>query len=298
MSRKAVLRACSLMFLSSIFDESATAQLPVGSSINPMMPISKLSKLASTLEQCERFRGTLLLCGGGTIPLAIREEFYIQGKGDEGTLVLIPSASPRSDAGDFSTWLDYWSGFPWKGVEVLHVIHRDQASDKSLVAMMRRATAVWLSGGDQQRLSDRYVGTPIERELHELLARGGIVGGTSAGAAIASSTMIASGLSEPQFADGLQFLPRTIIDQHFTQKNRHGRLIKAIKAHPNRIGVGIDESTGIFVNRRESRVVGDGSVFLFHADALQSSRIEKNVRYRRLQAGDSLDTKELEFSSP
>ena len=298
MPRTAFLRTCSLMFLSSIFDDKATAQLPIDASVSKVVPDSKLHEDVSTLRQRERFLGTLLLCGGGTIPLAIREEFYVQGKGAEGTLVLIPTASARSDGGDFSTWIDYWSGFRWKNVEVLHVADRDGAFDKSLVEMMRKATAVWLSGGDQQRLSDRFVGTPIERELHELLARGGIVGGTSAGAAIASSTMIARGMIEPQFADGLQFLPRTIIDQHFTQKNRHSRLIKAIETYPNRIGIGIDESTGVFVGQHESRVVGDGSVYLFTADSSHSQRSEKNVGHRRLQAGEKLDTKELEFSLP
>ncbi|HUP79253.1 MAG TPA: cyanophycinase [Pirellula sp.] len=277
-----------------------SASRRVVASSNPLLFFSRKMHMPFllTLRQRERFPGTLLLCGGGSIPLAIREEFYLQGKGAEGTLVLIPTASPRSDGGDFTTWIDYWSGFRWKNVEVLHVFHRDGAFDKSLVAMMQTATAVWLSGGDQQRLSDRFVGTPIVRELHELLARGGIVGGTSAGAAIASSTMIASGMIEPQFADGFQFLPKTIIDQHFTQKNRHGRLIKAIETYPDRTGIGIDESTGIFVKQHESKVFGDGIVYLFNADSTHSQHSEKNIRYRKLQAGEKLDTKELELSLP
>ena len=267
MRRIAFMRACSLMFLGFVLKESATAQAPVGSNL--------------TVQQPEMFRGTLLLCGGGTIPLSIREEFYKIGKGNEGTLVLIPTASPRSDGGDYSMWIDYWSGFRWKSVEVIHVADRQAASDLSLVETLRKATAVWVSGGEQQRLSDRYAGTPVEKELHALLERGGIVGGTSAGAAIASSNMIASGAIEPQFATGFQFLPDLIIDQHFTQKNRQGRLLKAIEAYPNRIGLGIDESTGVFLNKEEYHVVGDGGVFLLKGN------------YRRLQAGDILKTSEL-----
>ncbi len=247
--------------------EATTAQVPVESIVKQQQP--------------EMFLGTLLLCGGGVIPLPIREEFYKLGKGTEGILVLIPTASPRSDGGDYSTWIDYWSGFRWKSVEVIHVADRQGASDLSLVETLRKASAVWVSGGEQQRLSDRYAGTPIEKELHALLERGGIVGGTSAGAAIASTNMIASGAIEPQFATGFQLLPDLIIDQHFTQKNRHGRLRKAIEAFPNRTGLGIDESTGVFVNKDGSRVFGDGGVFLLKGD------------YRRLQAGEILKTSEL-----
>ena len=129
MPRTAFLRTCSLMFLSSILDNKVFAQLPFDASVSTVVPDSKLHKDVLTLRQRERFLGTLLLCGGGTIPLAIREEFYVQGKGAEGTLVLIPTASPRSDAGDFSTWIDYWSGFRWENVEVLHVANRYGAHD-------------------------------------------------------------------------------------------------------------------------------------------------------------------------
>ncbi len=282
MPRIAFLRTCALMLLGFILTDIATAQLPV----KPILPT----------QQPEMFRGTLLLCGGGVIPQPIRDEFYKLGKGTEGTLVLIPTASPRSDAGDFSMWIDYWSGFRWKSVDVIHIADRQGAFDSSLVETMRKASAVWISGGEQQRLSDRFVETPIEKEMHALLGRGGIVGGTSAGAAIASSNMIASGAIEPQFAAGFHFLPSLIIDQHFTQKNRHGRLLKAIEAHPHQTGMGIDESTGVFVNKDEARVVGDGGVFLLKKEAIQKGPRVNDIQsngYQRLQAGDILKTSEL-----
>ena len=184
---------------------------------------------------------------------------------------------------------------------MVHVGNRDGAYDPSLVQKIREATAVWLSGGEQQRLSDRYVGTPIEKELHALLARGGVVGGTSAGAAIASSTMLSStktsilnGMDEPVFAEGMQFLPSTIIDQHFSQRKRQGRLIKAIEAYPDRIGVGIDESTGLFVNQDRSRVVGNGGVYLLKAGSFPDISERSFEGYQRFQAGDVLDTRVLE----
>ena len=84
----------------------------------------------------------------------------------------------------------------------------------------------------------------------------------------------------------MQFLPGAIIDQHFSQRKRHGRLTKAIAAFPNRIGLGIDESTGLIVTEEQSRVVGDGAVFVLNA----------GQEYQRLQAGDSLKNGKLDSS--
>ena len=278
MVRTALLRSCSWMLLGIGCQSIVSAQMPIGPLVASSSPESQSFRTPASCRQQERSRGTLLLCGGGLIPLSIREEFYRLGKADQGTLVLIPTASPRTDAGDFSVWVDYWAGFQWKNIEVVHASDREAAANPKLVESLRRATAVWISGGEQQRLSDRYVGTPIQKELYAILGRGGIVGGTSAGAAIASSTMIADGVIEPKFADGLQFLPNTIIDQHFSQRKRQGRLIKAIEAHPNRVGVGIDESTGLIVRNEEAHVVGDGNVFLLKPEA--------NGEYRQLKAGE------------
>ena len=294
MRRTAAVCLCSLILQGSVVVECTNGQMPIGSAVTRVLPNANAKGMVPELRanRSRPFPGTLLLCGGGIIPLSIREEFYKLGLGEEGSLVLIPTASPRSDSGDYTMWIDYWSPFRWKSIEVVHAQTREGALNPALVAKMRGATAVWFSGGEQQRLSDRYVGTPIETELHGLLARGGIVGGTSAGAAIASSTMIASsrliesGVEEPRFADGMQFLPGAIIDQHFSQRKRHGRLTKAIEAFPNRIGLGIDESTGLIVTEEQSRVVGDGAVFVLNA----------GQEYQRLQAGDSLKNGKLDSS--
>lgn len=293
MRRAVAVCMCSFMLQGSVFFSSCTAQMPIGSVVADGLPNSKRLSSDFSIDRPKPFQGTLLLCGGGIIPLSIREEFHKLGKGEEGTLVLIPTASPRSDNGDYSMWIDYWSHFRWKKIEIVHTANREEAFEPTLVAKMRDATAVWISGGEQQRLSDRYVGTPIEKELHAMLARGGIVGGTSAGAAIASSTMIASskrienGQEEPRFAEGMQFLPGAIVDQHFSQRNRQGRLMKAIETHPNRVGLGIDESTGLFVTEERSRVVGDGAVFV----------LSDGQGYQKLQAGVSVESRWLGDSS-
>jgi cyanophycinase len=298
MSRRFLLRALSLLFVSGTFQSITRAQMPVGPLVANVSRDWKSTKPTLSFNQPLKASGTLHLCGGGPIPLPIREEFFRLGKGTEGILVLIPTASPRSDAGDYSTWIDYWASFGWKQVAVVHAADHNEAFDPSMADLLRKATAVWLSGGEQKRLSDRYVDTPIEKELHAVLARGGIVGGTSAGAAIASDTMIADGVIEPQFASGLHFLPDTIIDQHFSQRKRHGRLQKAIAAHPNRIGIGIDESTGLFVDKNESRIVGDGGVFLLNARLTKKDSESTSDAYLRMQAGEVLNSQILESPTP
>lgn len=276
----------------------------LASSAMPSIPpkaVPGLASVDSSVSSIAEFRGTLLICGGGAIARKIREEFHEIGKGPEGSLVLIPTASPRSDSGDFEPWLDYWASFQWKNVTVVHANDREQANDPRFAETLKNATAVWISGGDQSRLSERYVGTAVEHELHSLLMRGGIVGGTSAGAAIASSLMISGGLVEPQFRDGFRFVPGAIIDQHFSEKRRYERLTKAVQSHPQHIGLGLDESTGLFITRDDSRVVGDGTVYMLNPKSFpdqsdSSVRLESGdlqSAFTKLREGDRVGAKDL-----
>lgn len=247
-------------------------------------------------------KGTVLLCGGGALPRQIREVFHEHGKGSDGSLVLIPTASVTSDFGDYSAWLDYWASFQWRDVHVIHSRTREEAmQDETSRRILENATAVWMSGGDQSRLADRYAGTPIERGLMSVLARGGIVGGTSAGAAITSSIMISGGWNDPQLKQGFSILSKAIVDQHFTQKRRFERLAKAVQSNPNRLGIGVDESTGLFISENRVRVVGDGAVFLFrHATSVSSETpsMQENaflsIQTAKLLPGDEIESSDLD----
>ncbi len=164
--------------------------------------------------------GALMLCGGGPLPPKLLETFFELGQASRGSLVIIPSASSYADTGDFEPMLLPWQQFPWASVQVLHANNRNQIeSDVDFVKPLQQATAVWISGGDQRRLAERYLGTPVEKELKKVVDRGGIIGGTSAGSAIASRVMISGGRQQPVIANGLDLLPGAIIDQHFSQRN-------------------------------------------------------------------------------
>lgn len=212
---------------------------------------------ASTLPP-EELSGSLVIVGGGTVPDAIRQRFVDLAGGKDARIVLIPTASAIPEKSDNQAWKKYGC----KSVQTLHTQDREKANDPAFVRPLREASGVWLGGGDQTRLVTTIAGTLVEKELHQLLARGGVLGGTSAGAAVMSVEMIAGGMQTAKLQQGFGFLPGFLIDQHFTQRQRQARLWDALRQKPGRVGLGIDEQTAVVVQRRRLTVLGAGQVTL------------------------------------
>ncbi len=210
--------------------------------------------------------GALLIHGGGGVSEALRRHFVALCGGEKARIVVIPTASQsaeRADAADY--YLSDWRaiGVAAEALTLLHSRDRARADDDAFVAPLRQATGVWLSGGQQSRLAESYLGTAVEREILALLVRGGAVGGTSAGAAIQSALMIAGGRGEaPELARGLPLLPGAVVDQHFSQRQRLPRLQAALAQRPGHFGLGIDERTAVEVKGRQLRVLGEGTASL------------------------------------
>ena len=205
--------------------------------------------------------GRLVIAGGGTIPTQVYEQFQSWAGGDNAQLIIIPTASIRADDPDqVKEIITAWQLRGFKNVAVLHTRDRESADTREFVAPLLDATAVWITGGDQSKLSKAYSDTKVEEELIELLKRGGVIGGSSAGAAIQSKVMIAMGQLVPRIGTGFDLLPGTIIDQHFTQRNRLARLTVAVNRFDDLVGFGIDESTALAVDRRFMKVIGNGNV--------------------------------------
>ena len=203
--------------------------------------------------------GTRILAGGGKMPDAVYERFLaLAGGADKARIVLIPTASGSADeAAERAKALARWQqAHPGYRFEVLHTRDRAVADREDFTAPLRAATAVWLGGGAQQNLADAYLGTRVERELQALLARGGVVGGTSAGTAIQTKVMIASGKDAPVMATGFDFVPGAISDQHFLARKRLPRLQQALALHPGCFGLGIDEGTAVEIGGRTLTVHG------------------------------------------
>lgn len=209
--------------------------------------------------------GTRILAGGGKMPDAVYERFLaLAGGAEMARIVLIPTASGSADeAAERAKTLARWQqAHPGYRFEVLHTRDRATADREEFTAPLRSATAVWLGGGVQQNLADAYLGTRVERELQALLARGGVVGGTSAGTAIQTKVMIASGRDAPEMATGFDFVPGAISDQHFLARKRLPRLQQALALHPGCFGLGIDEGTAVEIGGRTLTVHGASKAVL------------------------------------
>jgi cyanophycinase len=156
---------------------------------------------------------------------------------------------------------------------------RADAHDTALVAALAGATGVFMTGGNQLKLSGIVSGTPFGDGILAAHRRGAVVGGTSAGASILASHMVAFGTggSTPkqrmtQLAAGLGMLPNCVIDQHFRQRNRYGRLLMLVAQSPHLLGIGIDEDTAaVITGRRLLGVVGKGAVTVVDGTHAQST---------------------------
>jgi cyanophycinase len=228
--------------------------------------------------------GSLVIVGGGSIPDVIRDRFLELAGGKNARLVVIPTASELADrTGVFASY-EYWKCQSAALVVPLHTLDRHRADDSSFVKVLSEATGVWLSGGDQARLTAAYHGTAVENELRKLVARGGVVGGTSAGAAVMSSLMIVSGNPDAKVGEGFGLLADVVIDQHFQNRNRLKRLQGVLDAHPKYLGLGIDEETAVVVEGTRATVLGNANVRLCLPSAAQ-----KMPCVRVLHPGDAID---------
>lgn len=208
--------------------------------------------------------GTCMLAGGGKLPPEIFARFLALAGGPQAKVVLIPTASQTADdpQENADTLRLYRERLPGAEVTLLHTRDRAVADDETFCVPLARATGVWMTGGAQDRLASAYLGTRVERELMAVLARGGVVGGTSAGTAIQTRTMIESGLEKPIVATGFDFVPGAVSDQHFLKRQRLPRLLRVLAQHPGLFGIGVDEGTAAVVHGDSIEVIGASKVVL------------------------------------
>jgi cyanophycinase len=224
---------------------------------------------------------TLMAIGGAINlekPLVLRE-FYMRAGGPQADIVILPTASSRPDAGQEFIEVLESLGLE-KPVRILPIWERNDTTHPGHLAAIRRATGIFFTGGNQVRLSVTYGGTPLEAELHAAFQRGAVIAGTSAGAAILSTVMLAFGKegSIPrqgiaQFIPGLGFTNQVIFDQHFRQRNRLGRLLFAVANNPGLLGVGVDENTVAIIEASTLAVFGQNAVTIVDGSELQATDV-------------------------
>src|SRR5262245_16094911 len=199
--------------------------------------------------------GPLVIVGGGKTTDDIRKAFFDLAGKEKAKIVVIPTASAAADdPKQDDSFLKQWQDLKPLSVELFHTRDAKKANDPDFVKPLADATGVWFSGGDQSRITAAYRGTLVEKELKKLHGRGGVIGGTSAGAAIMSDLMITGGTDTAKTADGLGYLPGFVVDQHFVARKRGKRLEGVISDNPGRVGLGIDEATAVVIRGRQARV--------------------------------------------
>jgi len=242
--------------------------------------------------------GSIVVAGGGCVTVEIRQRFFELAGGSKARIVVIPATDPAP--GTEESWLAPWRKVGATHVELCNAPDRATANTAEFCAALSQATGVWFSGGYQDFLAERYVDTAVQKCLHEVLRRNGVVGGCSAGAAILSRVMIQEGENQPVEARGLDLIPDAVVDQHFLQRNRLWRMQLMLEAHPNLVGLGIDEDTALVFEVRTERlsVVGEN-----YALVCVPPLGGHSARTEVLHAGDSvllsqLRTKHLAYQPP
>ena len=234
--------------------------------------------------------GALVIVGGAMRDRAIMDRFLNLAGGPDAPIVIIPTA------GGDEKYDQYWQGlrqFRDAGATDLYVLHtKDRAISNSeeFVRPIQGARGVWFGGGRQWHLADSYLDTRVHEELNALLDRGGVIGGSSAGATIQGSYLArgdtkTNTIMMGDHVEGLGFIKNVAIDQHLLRRNRQFDLVEVIETFPDLLGIGIDENTAIVVQGDRFEVMGQSLVAIYdHNRTLDSGGL-----FYFLAPGDSFD---------
>lgn len=253
----AILRACLVCFCSHALAQSTTSARPIGPE-----------------------KGALIIVGGGAMAPELWSRFIeLAGGPSNANIVIIPTAGEDSAASKAPRETERLQSLGVKTITVLHTRDPKVANQESFVAPLKKATGIWFVGGRHWRLADSYLNTLAHKEFNALLERGGVIGGTSAGATIQGSFMVrgdtkGNSIMIGDHTQGLDFIHNVTIDQHVLRRNRQFDMIDVIKSHPDLLGLGIDEGTAIVVQKNTFNVIGASYVAVYTAD-----QINNNTKY-------------------
>lgn len=222
-----------------------------------------------------------------------------------GKLVIATVASHEPE-GYYDSYCEAFGALGLTDLAELYVEERGETRDGRFSELLKEAAGIFFTGGDQLRISSQIGDTPIERMVREIHRRGGLIAGTSAGASVMSETMLVKGpsaeshrIGDLHMAPGLGLVRDVIIDQHFAERGRIGRLLGAVAQNPRVLGIGIDEDTAIILEQGRFRVIGAGAVYIVDGSDVSHSNIAEaspertlsmhDVRLHVLSAGDGFD---------
>ena len=262
-------------------------------------------------ESRERRQGTLIIIGGheDRDPKGSRKILREVARRIHGGKLVLATVASHKPEGYFEDYNNAFADLDIGELVELYVEDRTEAGDREKLSVMDDAAGIFFSGGDQLRITSQIGDTGIEAKVRSLFERGGLVAGTSAGAAAMSETMLVKGTSgeshrigDLHMSPGLGLIRDVIIDQHFAERGRFGRLLGAVAHNPRVLGLGIDEDTAVVVEGDSLAVIGNGAVYVVDGQHVTHSNVAEarpervlsmhDVRVHVLGTGDMFDLHE------
>ncbi len=252
-------------------------------------------------------RGSLLVIGGHENKegqRTILEEIAKRAKGGKLVVATIASEEPQPQ------WEEYQRVFTELGVRNVRQLDargREQILTDDFAELLAGARVIFFAGGDQMKITSRFGGTALCETVHQMYRDGAMIAGTSSGASVLSEVMMAAGDGDAshevggtlRISPGLGLISGVLIDQHFAQRGRMGRLLGAVAQNPRLLGIGIDEDTALLIERnRDSSVIGSGAVYIvdgreisFTNTALEEAQTMSafGIKLHVLSSGDRFD---------
>jgi cyanophycinase len=269
----------------------------------------KAYKLAERIEM-ERRNRALIVIGGREDKqgdrVILRE---VARRVGAGKLVICTAATDHPEE-SFNEYNRVFRNLGVKHIHKLHIDEREDGKKESNIKVLDDATAVFFTGGDQLKITSQLGDTPIYQRIHDLYQDGGTIIGTSSGASVMCETMLISGsgdeshrIADLRMAPGFGLISGLVIDQHFAERGRMGRLIGTVAQNPANLGIGIDEDTALILEQeRYFHVLGSGAVYVLDGSGVTDSNIGEqtngrvlsiyNIKMHVLAEGDRFDCRE------
>jgi len=225
-------------------------------------------------------KGHLIIAGGVLRDTSVFNLFIRLAGGPDAPIVIIPTANADDYLLKDSAMIQIEKRAGKQGmnnVTILHTRNREEANSADFVTPLREAGGVWILGGRQWRIADSYLGTKTEQELFNVLKRGGVIGGSSAGATIQGS-FLARGdtrvntIMAGDHLEGFGFIKNIAIDQHLLARNRSFDMFEILEQYPDLLGIGLDENTAIHVKGNKFEVIGHSYVVIYDGTRWSAER--------------------------
>ena len=236
------------------------------------MSMPALAQQQSAPPEVGPENGSLVIVGGALRSPEIYRRFIELAGGPDAHIVMIPTAGGAAEYDQYYQGLNRWRENGARNMTVLHTTDRSVADSDDFVAPLKTADAVYFFGGRQWHLVDAYAGTKTEDEIRKVLDRGGVIGGSSAGASIQGSFLVrgdtrTNTIMMGDHQVGFGYLRNVGIDQHVLKRNRQFDMIEVIEAHPELLGIGLDENTTIVVQGDNFQVIGESYAIIYDSGA-------------------------------